>query len=90
MNRLRLLVATLAVASMSVWAHTGTHEAAKPSYDYAKAEEMPFGKAADPRTAKRVIHVAMNDTMRFTPAKITVGKGEIVRFVARNDGKLMH
>jgi uncharacterized cupredoxin-like copper-binding protein len=32
----------------------------------------------------------MGDAMRFTPARITVKRGETVRFVARNDGKLMH
>jgi uncharacterized cupredoxin-like copper-binding protein len=36
------------------------------------------------------VKVAMGDTMRFTPARITVKRGETVRFVVNNDGKLMH
>ena len=32
----------------------------------------------------------MNDSMRFTPASITVAEGETVRLVVKNDGKLMH
>jgi uncharacterized cupredoxin-like copper-binding protein len=32
----------------------------------------------------------MRDSMRFEPAAIDVRQGETVRFVIRNDGKLMH
>ena len=48
------------------------------------------GKAADPKKAGRTIRVDMGDTMRYTPAEITVKRGETVRFVARNVGKVMH
>jgi uncharacterized cupredoxin-like copper-binding protein len=58
--------------------------------DYANAEPTPFGTAADPRKAKRTIRVDMTDDMRFTPAKITVKPGEVVRFVAANKGKVLH
>ena len=59
-------------------------------YDYAKAEETAFGKAADPKKAKRTVSIDMADTMRFTPSQLTVKRGETVRFVAKNSGKLMH
>ena len=80
-------------AALLVWSggasgHTG--EAAAPRFDYAKAEETAFGIAADPAHAKRTVRVVMKDTMRFIPARITVKRGETVRFVARNDGKAMH
>jgi uncharacterized cupredoxin-like copper-binding protein len=71
-------------------AHTGSSHATRPAFDYAKAEETAFGIAADPKAAKRVIRVKMSDRMRFTPAALTVKRGEAVRFVAKNDGKLMH
>ncbi len=32
----------------------------------------------------------MTDNMRFTPADIAVRRGETIRFVVRNDGKLLH
>ena len=32
----------------------------------------------------------MADTMRFTPGEITVRRGDTVRFVATNSGKVMH
>ena len=40
--------------------------------------------------AQRAIAVTMSDTMRFDPAEITVKRGEAVRFVATNKGKLVH
>jgi hypothetical protein len=36
-------------------AHTGKHEPKAPRINYAKVEEAPFGKAADPRKAKTVV-----------------------------------
>jgi uncharacterized cupredoxin-like copper-binding protein/Cu/Ag efflux protein CusF len=64
----------------------------KPSsaIDYSKAEETPFGRAADPRKAKRTIRVAMTDQMRFIPATVTVKRGDVVRFLPVNKGKVMH
>jgi uncharacterized cupredoxin-like copper-binding protein len=61
-----------------------------PPIDYSKAEEKPFGVAADPRKAKRTIRVDMTDNMRFTPAAITLKQGEVVRFVAANKGQVLH
>ena len=77
--------------------------------DYSKAEEMPFGKAGNPKRAGRTIRIGMHDTMRFVaaghgratdvqpgnpphsmPADIVVKRGETVRFLVRNDGKVMH
>jgi uncharacterized cupredoxin-like copper-binding protein len=40
--------------------------------------------------AQRTIAITMSDTMRYEPAEITVKRGEPVRFVATNTGKLVH
>jgi uncharacterized cupredoxin-like copper-binding protein len=40
--------------------------------------------------AERTVRVDMSDDMRFTPAEIRVKRGEVVRFVATNKGKVMH
>jgi uncharacterized cupredoxin-like copper-binding protein len=36
--------------------------------DYSKAEETPFGRAADPKKANRTITISMNDRMQFVVA----------------------
>lgn len=54
------------------------------------AEEKAFGKAGDPKKVTRTIRFAMSDRMRFDPSRITVRQGETIRFLVRNEGKLMH
>lgn len=77
------------VAAGAALAHSDKPHAAK-RIDYSKAEQKSFGVAADPRRAKRTIRVGMSDEMRFTPAAVTVKQGESVRFVAHNEGKVLH
>jgi uncharacterized cupredoxin-like copper-binding protein len=54
------------------------------------SEEHEFGKAGDPKKVSRTITFQMTDNMRFNPAQITVRQGETIRFIAKNDGKIMH
>lgn len=84
-----LIAALLALSAGAVFAHGDKPHAAK-AVDYSKAEETPFGRAADPKKAKRTIKVEMTDQMRFLPAEITVKRGEVVRFTPVNKGQVMH
>jgi uncharacterized cupredoxin-like copper-binding protein len=61
-------------------------KAAKP----ISTEETAFGREGDPRKASRTVRIAMADTMRFSPAELSVKRGETVKFVVRNNGKVMH
>ena len=94
MKLIRSLVA-LAVgfamaAPFGLMAHDAHHETQRKAYDYARAEETPFGRAVDPATVKSVVRIAMDDTMRYTPDRITLKRGEAVRFIVTNRGKQMH
>lgn len=51
-------------------------------------EDTAFGRAAEPRKATRTVRVEMNDTMRFAPAEIRVKRGEAIRFLPVNRGKV--
>ncbi|HEX9182172.1 MAG TPA: cupredoxin family protein [Burkholderiales bacterium] len=82
------VIAAFGIAQVAL-AH-GEKAGAAPAFDYAKAQPTPFGIAADPRKAKRTIRVGMDDKMRFVPSKIEVRRGEIVRFVAANEGQVLH
>lgn len=53
-------------------------------------EEKAFGRQGDPKLASRTISIDMADTMRFMPASISVKRGETIRFIVRNKGKLLH
>lgn len=48
------------------------------------------GKAGDPAKVSRTVGVSMDDTMRFTPGRISVKAGETIRFFIKNSGKLPH
>jgi uncharacterized cupredoxin-like copper-binding protein len=58
--------------------------------DYSSVEEHEFGKASDPEHAQKTVTVDMTDELRFEPAEVRVKRGETVRFVVRNKGRLMH
>ncbi|GIK86393.1 MAG: cupredoxin family protein [Burkholderiales bacterium] len=60
------------------------------TFDPARAEQQPFGIAGDPRKATRTLKVAMSDAMHFLPSVLKVRKGETVRFIVRNEGRLLH
>jgi uncharacterized cupredoxin-like copper-binding protein len=84
-----MVIWTALLAAGAALAHGEMPRAAK-GIDYTSAEEKSFGVAADPRKAKRTIRISMSDEMRFAPAAITVKQGEVVRFVAHNNGKVVH
>lgn len=84
-----LLVALGIALSPPALAH-GEKAQPAPKFDYSKAEHTAFGIAADPAKATRTIRVDMSDAMRFSPAEITVKRGEVVRFVVANRGQVLH
>lgn len=52
--------------------------------------ENEFGSYGPDMKSSRVIKVDMNDNMRFSPERIKVKVGEVIRFEHTNTGKLMH
>jgi len=90
-SKRNLIVATVASMLAStghVLAHGDDKHPAKAGP--VKKEQTDWGIAGDAGKARRSIEVGMADNMRFTPDRITVKLGETVRFVARNNGKVMH
>jgi uncharacterized cupredoxin-like copper-binding protein len=86
-----LLAVAALVMSTGVLAHSNEDHAAKPrKFDAGNVEDTAFGREGDPAKATRTIRVDMSDGMRFTPADITVKRGETVKLVATNKGKVLH
>jgi uncharacterized cupredoxin-like copper-binding protein len=54
------------------------------------SEEHEYGRAGDPKKVTRTINFNMTDNMRFDPSQIKVKQGETIRFITKNDGKIMH
>jgi uncharacterized cupredoxin-like copper-binding protein len=87
---LGLVVASL-LASGSAMGHGDSHAKKRVSKSQRlNAEETSFGRSGDPKSASQTITVGMDDSMHFTPGDVRVKQGETVKFVVKNNGKIMH
>ncbi len=102
----RLLVLTLAALALTpiaVYAHDDAHQGMMqgmmPGMMHGKAggghadddgHAQGVGEPGDPKKVSRTIRVVMSDDMKFTPARIGVKRGETIRFVLRNAGRIKH
>ena len=80
------IAAAFCLATGGALAHGDTHATKKK----AEMKETDFGRTGDPRKVSRTVEIDMSDKMRFTPAVLTVKRGDTVRFMAKNSGKQMH
>ena len=83
------LYVTLALNATATFAH-GDGQQKKAEFSAAQLEEKPFGKAGDARKVNRTVTITMSDKMRYTPDALTVKRGETIRLVVKNSGKVMH
>jgi uncharacterized cupredoxin-like copper-binding protein len=74
----------LALVSFAVLAHNGQDKSP------VGGEGAAIGQPGDRAKVSRTVNVEMSDTMRFTPPRIDVKRGETIRFVIRNSGKVRH
>ena len=84
-----ILAATMLIASSAAWSHGEAH-GGKSAGPPRSIEETAFGRPGNPEQVSRTVHVKMSDSMRFTPATLSVERGETIRFIVGNDGKVMH
>ena len=93
MKSLRLLALPLALggllSSTAALAHSEAHQSEHAAATVVK-EQQPWGIAGDAAEVDRTIEIRMTDHMRFTPDRLQVKQGETIRFVHRNDGKMLH
>lgn len=87
---LQLAAMAMALATPVAHAHGDEAHTASRKFDASKVEPTDFGQEGNPRKVTRSIQVDMADNMRFSPADISVRRGETVKFVVRNGGKLLH
>ncbi len=77
------------LAASGTFAHEDEHQAGKEER-HGDGHADTVGKPGDPEKISRTIDVEMSDTMRFSPANIKVKRGETIKFVLKNSGKLKH
>ena len=79
----------LGLVATGTIAHDDEHEAATEK-EHGEGHADALGKPGDPKKISRTIAVEMSDAMRFSPAKFKVKRGETIKFVVKNTGKLKH
>lgn len=85
MNTPFVLAAALAAAVLATplaRAHADSHAGAHG--------QSAAGRVGDPLRAARTVLIGMADTMRFSPSRLQVERGETLRLVARNGGQAVH
>jgi uncharacterized cupredoxin-like copper-binding protein len=80
------LTAAIVFAPVSARAHENDRAAKPATPEHAAALGVP----GDPKAKARTVAVGAGDNMRFTPQRITVKRGETIRFVLSNGGELKH
>src|SRR5450759_400721 len=68
----------------------GVHPSGSKKGVHDDSHAAALGQPGDPRKASRTINVEMTDTMRFNPSSIKIKRGETIKFVAKNIGKIKH
>lgn len=86
--RMLLLALALTGAAPAVLAHSNAVD--DKGNAPASSGEFAFDKRGTAKKAGRTIVVDMHDSMRFIPGDIQVRQGESIRFIVRNQGKVMH
>ena len=83
---MKKIFSILILGAWSALALAGGKHAGGHDDDHA----MAYGAPSEAAQVSRVIEVQAADNMRYTPAAITVRRGETVKFVVKNTGKLPH
>ncbi|HET8763519.1 MAG TPA: cupredoxin family protein [Gemmatimonadales bacterium] len=83
-----LLLAALVGTCIGAAAHGDGH--AGKNAAPVKKEQKVWGIAGDAKKVRRTIAITMGDNMRFAPDRIEVRRGETVKLVVTNHGKLLH
>jgi uncharacterized cupredoxin-like copper-binding protein len=89
----RLIVACVLAASLSFATGASGHgdeSHGKGGNRSTEGHAADLGQPGNPHDVTRTVEVEMNDAMRFKPDRISVKRGETIRFIVRNTGNLRH
>jgi uncharacterized cupredoxin-like copper-binding protein len=86
----KIFLSAIAIGYLGAAFAHGEGTRAKKEVRAVAVEEHAFGREGDPKKVTRTVRVGMADTMRFTPSDLAVKRGETVKFVLRNNGKMKH
>ena len=77
----------LSLLSLNAFAHGDEGHAASGEKE---GHAATMGRPGDANKVSKTMEVDMSDAMRFTPSTISVKRGDTVKFVVKNTGKVKH
>jgi uncharacterized cupredoxin-like copper-binding protein len=80
----------LIAAGGAALAHGDAQPTPKKGASAPAGHAWATGQPGDPNKVSRTVAITMNDSMRFSPASVSVRRNETVRFVLKNQGRLKH
>ncbi|MES2237168.1 MAG: cupredoxin family protein [Pseudomonadota bacterium] len=91
MKKLAMITALISLGfTVPAFAHGDEEHGDKGGMERHEDHAAALGKPGDPGKVNRTVEITMNDSMRFSPSSVTAKKGETIRFVLNNTGKLKH
>lgn len=91
MNKLAIVTTLISLTvAVPAFAHGDEDHDKKGAMEQHEDHASALGKPGDPAKIDRTVEIIMSDTMRYSPSRIPVKKGETIRFVLKNEGKLKH
>lgn len=81
------LIISLTISHLS-FAHGDQHKTSM--HQQMTAQQEDWGIGGNKSEVNRTITISMSDDMKFKPSKIDIKLNETIRFVIKNNGKLMH
>ena len=81
------LTATIAISSLAYAHGEKKHDDEAIEFD---AVETEFGSYQPELEPIETIEISMADTMRFSPAVLSIKTGDVIKFLVSNDGALQH
>ena len=80
---------TLALALVSIGIFSSL-AGASGTHSCGHGSASTIGQPGKAERVNRTVTITMLDSMRYKPAQVTVKKGETIRFIVRNAGKMKH
>ena len=85
-----LLAMSLIGLGSAAFAHGDDNHHVPAGAPVEQGHASAIGRPGDPKKVSRTVDITMSDTMRFSPASVSVKRNETIRFVLKNEGKLKH
>ncbi len=79
----------LATCTASALAQTDPHQG-HDMHGAHGSTDSSIGVAGSASKVSRTVEIEMSDAMRFTPSQLSVRRGETIRIVVKNTGKIRH